>query len=214
MSFQAHFLNGLLPTSLTGRVILSQQQQPIEKRGLKNSGCMGFFFMLWTTKRRKTIEPPKYREGVLPSVLVLPLLEQSSKMKPANATPKSDRHAFQLLTTQSVLSVPKKAWDSCWRLHSAFSVMMAHSPRPSPTQRKRNMVRPVVLADSYKDIQAPAFQAVCLAMCSLNFGDILHICNIFINNNSQKINKRGLWIFWKRRRQCNVYSERQRCWIF
>lgn len=104
-------------------------------------------------------------------------------------------------------------------IHAGVCIVHLASWRPTPhalapTQRKRNMVRPVVLTYSYKDIQASAFQAVCLAMCNLNFGDILHICNIFINNNNQKINKRGLWIFWKRMRQCNEYRERQQCWMF
>lgn len=137
-SFSAHLLDCLHPHSQRGRVALLKPQHPIQKTESKNSECTGFLLLFQTKKRRRITGPQKYREGALPSVLVLPLLEQSSKRMSANITPKSDRRAFQRLSTQSVLSVHKEAWDSCWLLHSALSVMLAHSPRPcTHTEKER-----------------------------------------------------------------------------
>jgi hypothetical protein len=126
---------------------------------------MSLFFKILIKKRRKITGPLKHRPGKFLFVLVMPFLEQSSKMMPANTAPRSDQSAFQLPATQSVLSVCRKA---CWLLHSALSVMLAHSPRPRThsEERKRNTVRLVMLADYCKGTQAPGFHAVCLP-CSV-----------------------------------------------
>lgn len=159
------------------------------KTGLKNSECMGFLFIISTRKRRKNTGPQKYREGASLSVLVLPLLEQSSKTMPANTTPKSDRHAFQLLTTQSVLSVHKKARDSCWLLHSAVSVMLAHSPRPCTHTEKERETWEAWSCSLLQRRSGPRRPCCVSGHIQAQLWGHLHICNIFINNNP-KINER------------------------
>lgn len=163
---------------------------------------MKYLFIIWVKTRRKITESQKYNEGILLSGLDLLLLEQSIKTMPTNTTLESDRHAFQLFSTQSVHSVCKEAWDSCWFLHSATSVMLAHSPSPfTHTERKRNMVKTGFASSPYKGILALDFHAICLPYC-LNLCYILHLCHIYRNNNTLKTNG-GKWLILRKRgRRC------------
>lgn len=123
-------------------------------------------------------------------------LRTIQQMMPVSTTPKWDQHAFQLLSTQSVLSVHKKAWDSCWFLHSAFNVILAYSPRPCTHTGKEGQTCKTGRAPWLLQRHlGPGFQAVSLVTFKLNIGDILHICSIFINNNNLKIDKG--YEFWE-----------------
>ena len=85
---------------------------------------------------------------------------------------------------------PQKGQDSCCFLHSALSVMLTHSPRPRTHTGKGKHGQTGCAHWLLQRHPGSAFRAVCLAMFNITSGDILHICNIFINNNNSKINER------------------------
>lgn len=160
-------------------------------------------------EEKKNYSATKAQGGWVPSCLVPPFLEQSSKMMPAAIPPKSDQHAFQPLTTQSVLSVHKKAVDSCLLLHSAFGVLSAHSPRPcTHTHRERETWPDCALSLLQRHSGLGPLRPLSGHVQS-QLWCILHICSIFKNCNNPKRSKKGIWILWRGRRQDSDYSEKK-----
>lgn len=176
MSFWAHELNCLFPSSQKGRTGLLKQQHPIEKTELKNSECMGFLFIMWTTRRRRITGLQKFWEGALLSVLVLPLLQQSSKMMSANTAHKVTAvHSSCPPHNQSFLCTKRP------EIHAGFCTVHCAScwPTPhalAPTQRKKEKHGKTALTDGYKGLQAPRWSD----HVQFQLWWHLHICDIFL----------------------------------
>ena len=146
------------------------------RKQLKNSECIGFLFIMWMTRRRRITGPQKFWEGALPSVLVLPLLQQSSKMMSANTAHKVTAvHSSCPPHNQSFLCTKRP------EIHAGFCTVHCAScwPTPhalAPTQRKKEKHGKTALTDGCKGLQAPRWSD----HVQFQLWWHLHICDIFL----------------------------------